>query len=342
MMMQKIKFMSISLLLILLAPFGINCAPKIVGLVPIRNEADIIGTCLKALSIYTDAIVVLLDASTDNSANIVRSLQEKLKIEVIIEEKISGWQYRTEVDNRNKLLAAGRAIGGTHFIAIDADEIFSAPCAKNNWLRKQILALEKGQILHIMLVNLWKGFDKFRADELGMDPSMVYCSAIMCDDGQSNMDGKLEKSPNGFMHVGRFPSLESRKVKSGKDLCIPKADLGHILVHLAYVDWNYYLIKRAWYLCLEKVRLGQFPKNKNSITVINELYSKKRFFDPKLAILKPVKQKWLNYKFFDKNIYLKRAENWRKKELNIWFEQYGSSFFEQLDFGIDIHELLQA
>ncbi|HLB93645.1 MAG TPA: glycosyltransferase family A protein [Candidatus Babeliales bacterium] len=331
------RFIFSFLFLSTIMSFNLSYASKIVGLVQVRNEEDIIGTCLKALALYTDAIVVFLDGSTDRSTNIIKSLQKELKIEAIIEEQSSGWQYRTEAANRNRLIKAARAIGGTHFICLDADEILSAQCAKNNWLRNKLLSMRKGELLHLTLLNLWKGFKQYRADRTGGDPSMVYCSVLMCDDGNSLLDEDTRRSPNGFIHVGRLPGHIAR---AGKDLHMPKEDLKHVVIHLAYVDWDYYLTKRAWYLCLEKIRLGQFPQNNNSVKKINELYSKRRFFDPTVAILKPVDPEWLNYGFFDENIYFKRTANWRKQQLHDWFKQYGMDFFNQLDFMTDPLQLI--
>ena len=50
--------------------------PKIIGLVTVRNERLMIGQCLKALSYYIDAIVVLDDASEKNKLYL-ESLRKK-------------------------------------------------------------------------------------------------------------------------------------------------------------------------------------------------------------------------------------------------------------------------
>ena len=98
---------------------------KIVGLIPARNESKIIEQCLHALSFYTDAIIYLDDASDDNSVAIVESVADKYRVEKIIKKKI--WK-RDEPGDRNALLKAGREIGGTHFIVIDADEMLTSNC----------------------------------------------------------------------------------------------------------------------------------------------------------------------------------------------------------------------
>ena len=108
---------------------------KIVGLVPVRNEARRINFCLRALAVFTDSIVVLDDMSTDNTVSIVENLAEDCKIERIITKSI--WD-RNETADRNELLTVGRSIGGTHFVVIDADEAFTGNLADGNELRTQV------------------------------------------------------------------------------------------------------------------------------------------------------------------------------------------------------------
>ena len=67
---------------------------KIIGLVAVRNEADIVGQCLKALSLYTDAIIVLDDASDDGkTVPILESLANECNIVQIIKKTV--W-FRSE------------------------------------------------------------------------------------------------------------------------------------------------------------------------------------------------------------------------------------------------------
>ena len=108
---------------------------KIVGLVPVRNEARRITFCLRALAIFTDSIIVLDDMSTDNTVVVVRGLSQECKIERIITK--SAWD-RNETADRNALLVNGREIGGTHFVVIDADEAFTGNLADGNELRTQV------------------------------------------------------------------------------------------------------------------------------------------------------------------------------------------------------------
>ena len=176
--------------------------PKIVGLVPVRNEDRMIVPCLKALAMYTDAIVVLDDASEDGTVAAVQALQQECHIERIIEKKI--W-YRDEPGDRNLLLEAGREIGGTHFIVIDADEMFTANLLKDNLLRNKILSLSPGEALNVTWINLWRSVDQYRYDYSVWSGQQI--NVAFCDDGKC-----VYKS--GFIHTSRSPNNLNGKIQS--------------------------------------------------------------------------------------------------------------------------------
>jgi hypothetical protein len=125
---------------------------KIVGLVPVRNEARRITFCLRALALFTDSIVVLDDMSTDDTVDVVRSLSSDCKVERIITKSV--WD-RNETADRNALLSVGRSIGGTHFVVIDADEAFTANLADGDELRTQVIHRVGGHSHHPRLNTIF-------------------------------------------------------------------------------------------------------------------------------------------------------------------------------------------
>lgn len=322
----------ISLILILFMCFKCTCiSPKIIGLMQVRNEESIIEQSLKALAMYTDAIVILDDCSSDKTLEIVESLKEKLNIEKIIKNSESAWMYKTELHNKQLLLDSGRSLSGTHFIYLDADEFFSANCLENNWLKNQILSLEKGQVATMRVVDTWKGIDYYR-DDTHISPNKVGFGVIMYDDGVCNWFENFKTSPSGFIHSGRFPVCnEVINIKDGE----------HFLIHFKYVDFNFLKIKIAWYMCLERIRLTENlsqSKPDRTIADINKYYS---FYQPcfqdEHIVLRPFKKIWLNYPDFDLKPFYKQHV-WRKKEILTWFNQYGKDYFKELNIwniGID-------
>lgn len=167
--------------------------PKIIGLMAVRNEAQIVANALRALALYTDAIVVLDDASQDDTVAVLKQLQAECKIATIIEKTV--W-YRDEPGDKNRLLQAGRALGGTHFIMIDADEVFTANLLENGLLRQKILALQPGDKLSVTWINLWRAPDQYRYDFSVWSGGEV--DAAFCDDGVCFYD-------SAFIHTPRTP-----------------------------------------------------------------------------------------------------------------------------------------
>jgi len=277
---------------------------KIVGLVPARNEAPFIEQCLRALSLYADAIVYLDDASTDNTVEIVQSLAKACNIEkIIVKEK---W-YRDEPGDRNKLLQAGREIGGTHFIVIDADEMLTANFLEDNFLREQILKLQPGEKIKLNWIQLWRSLDHYRFD--GSVWTNNYKDFIFCDDGTACYNSE-------FIHTGRTPPMKG-KVFTYKGY-------QHGMLHFQFVNWRNLLIKQAWYRCLEKIRLPD-----KSDTAINQRYAPSK--DEKDLGTLPSPSYWFDgYSFFDPTV-CNRPEGWREKQMLGWFAEYGEDFFRGLD-----------
>jgi Glycosyl transferase family 2 len=306
---------------------------KIVGLVQMRNESLIIEQCLRGMAEYTDSIVILDDASEDSSVEIAKNLAVELNIERIICNKQSGWEQATEMDLRDLLISTARSIGATHFIQLDADELISAECMKNDWLRNKILSLKKGQVLSLPMIHPWKTLSHYRDDHSRWSPQKCMCAIAMCDDGASTVQANKSHSHSGFIHMGRFPSQRPGGT-------IYDRDVNHCVIHFRFVNWKNIMIKRAWYMCLERIRLQEnlSERFKNrTIEDINNFYSKVEPFNERRMKLKPVKLSWYNYPFFNGHCYMKEIV-WRKNKIKSWFKRYGHAYFQKLDiwkWGID-------
>ncbi|MCK5633252.1 glycosyltransferase family 2 protein [bacterium] len=300
--LKKMHPLLFMIFLNLITAYTTSCQPaKIVGIMRIKNEAQIIEQCLRALSIYTDAIVIIDDKSTDNTIEIIKTLAQECNIEKII-IKQGAWLL-TESSDQNKLLQTGRKIGGTHFIFLDADEMFSSDCAKNNFLRNEILKLQPGDQIIMPLIELCNSTKTYRVDD-----GIIIKTFIFCDDKVSSYDSK-------FMHCFRAPSNLSGKKKTITTHCI---------MHFQGVNQKNMQIRQAWYRCLERIRMPN-----KSIEKINNCYTK--LTDQTNLKLKPVQKKWFDgYDFFDPKSY-EAPETWRKKMLYSWFDQYGRNYFSDIN-----------
>jgi len=278
---------------------------KIVGLLAIRNESAIIAQCLQSLAMFTDAIVVLDDASEDDTVDIVKRMQPSCAVEKIIQK--SHW-HRDEPGDRNSLLQAGRNIGGTHFIAIDADEMFTANLLRNHFLRKQILALAPGDKLALVWICLWRSVLQYRYDQSVWTNN--YKAFAFADDGKSGYSSE-------FIHTGRVPNG-----MQGKTKVLRGYDRG--VLHFQFVNWHNLLVKQAWYRCLERIRLPD-----KSARDINLRYADSK--NEERLGLRPVPLKWfLGYDFFNESAYL-LPDTWRERQVLNWFRKYGGDHFDDLD-----------
>lgn len=278
--------------------------PKIIGLIPLRNEEIMIEQCLRGLSLFTDEIIVLDDASTDNSVAIIESLAAECNVTQIIRKK--EW-YRDEPGDRNALLNAGRARGGTHFVVIDADEMFTSNCLENNFLRSAILSLHPGDVLVVNWIQLWKSVDFYRFDDSVW--TYNYKPIIFADNPRAYYSSE-------FLHTPRIPYN-----LGGKNYRIDGYTYG--LMHFQFVNFDNVTMKHCWYRCLERIRTTK------SAAEINEIYSLP--FRPQNINLEKSPRVWFaNYPFFDRSIFAK-DEKWRRAQVKEWMNEYGTEFFKDLD-----------
>jgi len=277
--------------------------PKIIGLLPARNEEDKIEFALRALSRFTDAIVFLDDCSTDKTVQVVRGLSEVCRVEEIIEKPV--W-HRDEPGDRNRLLAAGRALGGTHFVVIDADEAFTANCLEGSILKKRILSLKPREQLALRWIHLWRSVDQYRVDAPVWSERYKRC--IFCDDGKSGYRSK-------FIHTSRIPKMKGKRIK------LHEEDIG--LLHFQFVNWSNLELKQRWYRWLERVRDPE-----KSIEAINQKYATS--VDESGLLLAETPKSWLDeYSFFDRAIF-DIPDNWRLVQMREWQQEFGEKYFEGL------------
>lgn len=307
--------------------------PKIVGLIQVCNEEFFIEQCLRALANYTDSIVIVDDVSDDNTVPIIESLKKEFNIEKLILNKENSWQKKSERYNRQLLLDAGRSVGGTHFIFIDADEIFSSDCLTNNWLRNQILSMKKGQVMFFYLINLWNGIDNYLInDEYNLENS--YSSKkpiILCDDGQCNYNQNPCGCPSRKIHIGRIPDNPITENGVARDIWC--RDIDKAIIHLNAVNIDRLFDKGVWYMCFEFIHTskGKSESERQEIAnAINHFYqvNKTLKFSAQIA---PSRNIWFaNYTSFSSDIYNIYSNKFRREVL-AWFNEYGPDYFKDLD-----------
>lgn len=269
---------------------------KIIALFPAKNEEWILRSTLPPLLSIADEVVVLDDGSIDRTADIVRELGGHiLKLEDRA-EKVVDMSRR-----RMALLEEGRKRGGTHFIWLDADEVFSA-----NFLpqaRQVIGELKPGEKLLLRWVALWKSPRAYRDD--GSVYSNIYKDFAVCDDPSTGFNKKFlseSRTPGPFGEVKRID--ESRGV----------------VLHFQFAAWERNLMKQAWYRCSELVEGSRSARRINNTYAIT--------LDDETAGTKPVPDKWIEG--LDLNRDFTGFYDWHFKAIMAFFDTYGIEFFEPL------------
>lgn len=305
---------------------------KIVGLVAARNESSIIEPCLRAMASYTDAIVVLDDVSSDHTVEVVESLRDECNVVEIIAKTV--WT-RDERADKQALLDAGRRAGGTHFLLLDADEMFTACCLENNWLRSRIAEMQPGQIMMFPMMNVWDGVDYYRDDDLCNPRSWKWSAitGVLCDDGVCDYSENPAWGPSGSMHISRAPA---NRMRGDYPPNIKIADLNYGLLHYKSVNLQDIEAKKVWYMLLEFIRVQE--ENANDFTAqeraakINAFYRQEfasMLCDASAIRLSHVPESWIRYPWFDAS-YFSKGNPYRKADIVHWFKTYGAEYFAHL------------
>jgi glycosyltransferase involved in cell wall biosynthesis len=122
---------------------------KLVGIMPVRNEAWCLGFTLSVALKWCDAVVCCDHGSTDRSRAIMEELGDKTKRVTIREDRESDWN---EMPMRNMLLSEARIAGATHVAIIDADEFLTADRLLT--IRSYVENLRLGTMLELPLYNV--------------------------------------------------------------------------------------------------------------------------------------------------------------------------------------------
>lgn len=268
---------------------------KIIAFIPAKNEETFLPFCIASLQTWVDEIIIYDDHSTDQT----RAIAEKYGCTVITEnyKTESGWP---EHEIRERLLEEGRRRNGTHFVGIDADEIFTPAFTKK--AHGILSKMQPGDSLSLRWITLWKNDTQGRIDGVYKHLSKQF---IFCDDGISHHQ-------YAFLGVGRIPISATGKIITSDDT------LGGVL-HYQYVVWNKTQIKQAWYRCSELL------KKERSARRINNMYAIS--LDGTHVRTASLPKEWIpDQKVADIAV----THTWQYEQICTWLEQYGIEFFEPL------------
>ncbi|MGB8468310.1 MAG: glycosyltransferase [Candidatus Babeliales bacterium] len=273
----------------------------------VHNEENIVEQALRCLYPYVDTLIVLDDASTDETSRILKELQRELPNLTLIFNEVPSELPGQSVANYETLLRAARKLRGTHFIVMNVDEIISSNCLSNNLLRNEILNLKPGEQLKLPLIHVWGSTHEYRVNRSANETRNNFCS-IFCDMKKASYKKVTDVD-------WRLPSPLKNKVYTAPSACV--------VLQYSYADFDNALIKKALYQCLELAR------GHKSVDLINQSY--RTHMKEEVALLDMHDEQWkTDYPYFDPDVY--SLPNYAC-ELEVYdlFNKYGKEFFKDLD-----------
>lgn len=283
---------------------------QLIGLMPVRNEAWILGLSARVALLWVDHMVFLDHASTDATRAILDGVAAEYPGRVTVLAETAGvW---AEMAHRQRLLDAAREAGATHLALIDADELLTGDLLPN--IRSQVMALAPAQTLIVPMRNMWRSIDYWRSDvtspfgrqacatiAVGMAPWLAW------------------RTHNGYDHHHREPYGS----RIGHRLRVPGG-----VMHLQFASWRRLLAKHALYKITERIR---WPHK--SVEAIEALYN----MAPNESGLQTTAAPpawWNRYRGWLHLLDLD-SEPWQEAEARRLLEAHGHDYFTGLSlFGI--------
>ena len=201
---------------------------KIIGLVPVRNEAWVLPHSLASLSGFCDIIIVSDQNSDDESREICRRFPKVLLLE--------STECRISTQVRWQLFDAARSYDGCNLMwCTDADELV-APAASREFFAARRDDLTPGTIVECMFIHPWHSPTRYREYHWGYAPHFKALAFV--DDRRMDYD---RSRPNSI-HEPRVPIDSARSVLRAGEL--------HVL-HLQWLLAGRTQMRQAWYRCRE-------------------------------------------------------------------------------------------
>lgn len=275
-----------------------------------RNESWVLGCSARVALTWCDALVVLDHSSTDETSDILTELKELYGNRICwLRSGDTEWR---EMEHRQTMLNAARAIEATHLAIIDADEVLTA----NSWadVRRAVQTMRSHQLIELPGYNLRGSLDRYHLTGIWGDR---WFASIFMDDPRLGWSGDRfhHRAPMG-MTMSMF-----RPIRQGH---------GGVL-HLWGADERRLKAKHALYKMTETLRWPSKPHSE-----INRLYS--LAFDPSLD--RRFDQIWryaeVPYAWWAHKEHVRMdVEPWQEAECKSLWKHHGAERFSGLDlFGV--------
>lgn len=271
---------------------------NLIVLTPVKNEAWILPTFLKAVSTWADYIIVSDQGSSDKSKEIAQSFG---KVILIDNSELKDFN---EFEMRNPLLQEARRIEGENVLFwLDADEFLTPDFNSDEWK-------------HIINLPLGSHFDFFWGNIL---PKFHYYGIVDYPTQVGFVDDRREPSRTTIVHGSRT-CVE----KKDEDLYFVAQKMK--LLHLQFVDWERMESKHRWYQCFERIN---YP-DKSAI----DIYRRYHWMYDKHLFNYRVDNQWIDgYEKMGVDVteVVYEHDYWWDDKVRGYVAQYGSAYFSKID-----------
>ena len=311
---------------------------KLVAIMPVRNEEWCLGLTTRAALMWCDEIVIGLHACTDNSAEIVHTLEAVQDISyanpwrvTVLRQAEAEW---VEMAQRQRLLEAARERDATHIAMIDADEILTGNLLGLSGARENIKSLIQTTKPSTVLQLPWLALPR--------TPDRYLMSGVWGPGQQVSMAFKDEPAAHWALHDGR-DFHHRNPMGLGRNFHAPLKPEQGGLMHLQFLSERRLRAKQALYKATEVLRwpaptmLNGKRCGTDAIlkAELNQMYGRAVYeSDPmKYSSADVPLDWWLPYAHLMS--YLDLSEDkapWQEIELKRLIAQHGAEKFAGLDF----------
>lgn len=215
---------------------------KLIGCLPVKNEAWVIRLTIRVALKWCDHIIVLDNGSTDQTGQYLNELALANPGRLTIFEQ--GGPVWNDMDNRQFLLNMARQAGATHIAIVDADEIVTSDIVGG--IREAAEKLPDGIRLNMRLRNLVGSVTAYRGD------GYFHAWGDMVFKDHPKLHWTARK---GYQFHHRKPfGLKKQFQRYGPS--------GGVM-HLSMVRHRAFLAKVAYYKMIERIRWNKTPDQIN-------------------------------------------------------------------------------
>ncbi len=291
---------------------------KLIALMPVRNEAWVLGLSARVALMWCDALVLLLHECDElRSVQIVQQLEhaEGERVRVLAEQ--GPWD---EMRHRQRMLEEARKMGATHIALVDADEILTGNLVipARGFDLYGFIPKCAGQILQLPGYNLRGSLDRYHSSGIW---GKRWFSVAFADDPRLHWSGDKfhQREPTGA------PLRNYR----------PIAQWQGGVMHLWGISERRLRAKHAWYKITERLRFPDKP-----VSAIDEMYSwavcglSQRDCPATWTFGTVPASWWAPYAHLMGYLDVE-AEPWQEQACRDAIKQYGAGMFAGLDlFGV--------